>query len=143
MYTRQVTCTRNFSYEPKTGSCYNLVPMMATRSPARLSKSLRCTLPFCRSSCSLRATADKLSLISRTYTSGHGGTPSSLLTSALNQKQATSRLSKEDSVGPFQLGISQATLRRGERAKKWSELSVGGKGKAYSTSLLPADSHMF
>lgn len=98
--------------------------MMSTRLLAtRLSRSL--------------PTAEELSLISRSYANGHGGTPSSLLTSALDQKQRTSHsANKDDSVGPFQLGISQAALRRGEKVKKWSELSVGGKGKSCSTSLL-------
>ncbi|KIJ68678.1 hypothetical protein HYDPIDRAFT_173342 [Hydnomerulius pinastri MD-312] len=36
-------------------------------------------------------------------------------------------MSREDSVGPFQLGISQGSLKRGEKVKKWSELSTGGK----------------
>jgi hypothetical protein len=35
---------------------------------------------------------------------------------------------RPDSVGPFQLGISHQGLRNGEKAKKWSELSTGGKG---------------
>ncbi|KAF9243861.1 TIM21-domain-containing protein [Melanogaster broomeanus] len=34
---------------------------------------------------------------------------------------------REESVGPFQLGLSQAPLKRGEKVKKWSELSTGGK----------------
>ncbi|KAH7927361.1 hypothetical protein BV22DRAFT_974095, partial [Leucogyrophana mollusca] len=34
---------------------------------------------------------------------------------------------RDDSVGPFQLGLSQASLNRGEKVKKWSELSTGGK----------------
>ncbi|KAF8140007.1 TIM21-domain-containing protein [Boletus edulis] len=50
-----------------------------------------------------------------------------MLSSALDQKQRTSHSSRVDSVGPFQLGISQAALKRGEKAKRWSELSVSGK----------------
>ncbi|KAG8220038.1 TIM21-domain-containing protein [Butyriboletus roseoflavus] len=88
---------------------------MSTVSLARLSRPLCCAQP-----------ARSRWVTSRTYTSGQS-TPSSLLTSALDQKQRTSHSSREDSVGPFQLGISQAALRRGEKAKKWSELSVGGK----------------
>ncbi|KIK99759.1 hypothetical protein PAXRUDRAFT_131328 [Paxillus rubicundulus Ve08.2h10] len=67
----------------------------------------------------------------RTTTRRHGihrdASAPSLLTSALDQKQRTSQLNREDAVGPFQIGISQASLRRGEKAKKWSELSAGGK----------------
>ncbi|TFK41318.1 TIM21-domain-containing protein [Crucibulum laeve] len=33
---------------------------------------------------------------------------------------------RNDSVGPFQLGLSQAA-RQGEKVQKWSELSAGGK----------------
>jgi hypothetical protein len=33
-------------------------------------------------------------------------------------------------VGPFQLGISPESLR-GSKAKQWSELSAGGKGKMF------------
>jgi len=95
---------------------------MSTISIARLSRPLRCIQPLCgpaRSSFTHWITF-------RTYASGQG-TPSSLLSSALDQKQRTSHSSREDSVGPFQLGISQAALKRGEKAKRWSELSVGGK----------------
>ncbi|KAF8887979.1 TIM21-domain-containing protein [Gymnopilus junonius] len=34
---------------------------------------------------------------------------------------------KHDHVGPFQLGLSQSTLRKQEKIPKWSELSTGGK----------------
>ncbi|KAF9229589.1 hypothetical protein BS17DRAFT_689985 [Gyrodon lividus] len=76
-------------------------------------------------------TQNELSALQRNTTRGYAlhrdASASSLLTSALDQKQRTSQLNREDSVGPFQLGISQASLRRGEKAKKWSELSTGGK----------------
>ncbi|KAG9314595.1 TIM21-domain-containing protein [Chiua virens] len=97
-------------------------------SSACISRPFRCAQPLHGHANSFDA--HKLSLTRwatlRTYTSSQS-TPSSLLTSALDQKQRTSYSSKEDSVGPFQLGISQAALRRGEKARKWSELSVGGK----------------
>jgi len=35
---------------------------------------------------------------------------------------------KHENVGPFQLGLSPSSLRRGEKVKKWSELSTSGKG---------------
>ena len=95
----------------------------------RLSRPLRCVSPLCRSTPS-PPTTNVLFLL-RTYTNIHHSTPSSLLTSALDQKQRAS--GREDSVGPFQLGISQAALRRGEKAKKWSELTVGGKRKSCLT----------
>ena len=57
--------------------------------------------------------------------SGSRPTAASLLSNTLDQKQRAAR--REDSAGPFQLGI---TPPRGDEApeKKWSELSVGGKG---------------
>ncbi|KIM67042.1 hypothetical protein SCLCIDRAFT_1210510 [Scleroderma citrinum Foug A] len=63
----------------------------------------------------------------RRYSTGRNIPPSSLLTSALNQKQHSANLQREESVGPFQLGISQANLQRGERTKRWSDLSTAGK----------------
>lgn len=54
-----------------------------------------------------------------------GSTDSSLL-----KKTTSSRPSehKHDHVGPFQLGLSPASLRQGEKIPKWSELSTSGKG---------------
>ncbi|KAL4069433.1 TIM21-domain-containing protein [Scleroderma citrinum] len=63
----------------------------------------------------------------RRYATHRNIPSSSLLTSALNQQQHSANLQREDSVGPFQLGISQASLKRGERVKRWSELSTSGK----------------
>ena len=59
-----------------------------------------------------------------------GVTSSSLLSRALNQKQRGVR--REDSVGPFQLGVSPPSSDKGT-TKKWSELSPRGKGQ----SILP------
>jgi len=53
-----------------------------------------------------------------------GVSSSSLLSQALDQKQRGSR--REDSVGPFQLGLSQPSSGQGTQ-KKWSELSPKGK----------------
>ncbi|KAF5356024.1 hypothetical protein D9756_004200 [Leucocoprinus leucothites] len=50
--------------------------------------------------------------------------------SPLSQSLDTGRSrssARPESIGPFQLGISQQALRSGEKAKKWSELSTGGK----------------
>jgi import inner membrane translocase subunit TIM21 len=56
---------------------------------------------------------------------------SSLLSQALDQKQRGAR--REDSVGPFQLGLSQPSFSEGT-AKKWSELSPKGKGQSSTAS---------
>jgi mitochondrial import inner membrane translocase subunit TIM21 len=56
-----------------------------------------------------------------------GLSTSSLLSQALDQKQRGAR--REDTVGPFQLGLSQPSLNKGT-AKKWSELSPKGKGRS-------------
>jgi hypothetical protein len=58
---------------------------------------------------------------------------SSLLSQALDQKQRGAR--REDTVGPFQLGLSRPSFNEGT-AKKWSELSPKGKGRSIS---LPND----
>jgi len=62
---------------------------------------------------------------SRKYATHRDPLPSSLLTSALDQKQRGPQ--RDESVGPFQLGM-QPSIRHGEKVKKWSELSTGGKG---------------
>ncbi|EPQ61441.1 hypothetical protein GLOTRDRAFT_124721 [Gloeophyllum trabeum ATCC 11539] len=62
--------------------------------------------------------------------------PSSLLSQALDQRQRAAR--REDSVGPFQLGIVPPTPDEVDNVKKWSELSAGGKvarATARTTSL--------
>lgn len=56
---------------------------------------------------------------------------SSLLSHALDQKRRAAM--REDSVGPFQLGLIPPTPQDGGNTKKWSELSAGGKG----TSSMP------
>jgi hypothetical protein len=58
-----------------------------------------------------------------------------VLSSSLDTKQrGNPRV--HDSVGPFQLGVSQAALRNGERVKKWSELSTKGKGELHSARFV-------
>lgn len=49
----------------------------------------------------------------------------SLLSHSLDTNRSEA---KHDTVGPFQLGLSQTALRKGEKVPKWSELSTGGKG---------------
>jgi hypothetical protein len=55
---------------------------------------------------------------------------SSLLSQALDQKERGPR--REDSVGPFQLGLSRPSFDNGT-AKKWSELSPKGKGQSLNS----------
>ena len=38
---------------------------------------------------------------------------------------------KHESVGPFQLGLSQQALRTGKKVPKWSELDTKGKGRCH------------
>ncbi|PIL29633.1 hypothetical protein GSI_08270 [Ganoderma sinense ZZ0214-1] len=56
---------------------------------------------------------------------GSKPTAASLLSSALDQKQRAAR--REDSAGPFTLGIVPPRPDEVKPEKKWSELSVGGK----------------
>ena len=51
---------------------------------------------------------------------------SSLLSQALDQKRRAA--GREDSVGPFQLGLIPPTPQDAGDRKKWSELNAGGKG---------------
>jgi len=57
------------------------------------------------------------------------GEKSQLLSESLDTKRRSE--AKHEHVGPFQLGLSASTLRNGEKVKKWSELSTGGKGASY------------
>lgn len=75
-----------------------------------------------------RSRPTSLQACSRRFATHKDPLPSSLLTSALDQKQRNSQ-GRDESVGPFQLGM-QPGLRHGEKVKKWSELSTGGKGNA-------------
>ncbi|KAI0336099.1 hypothetical protein GY45DRAFT_1239133 [Cubamyces sp. BRFM 1775] len=52
-------------------------------------------------------------------------TAASLLSNALDQRQRAAR--RDDSAGPFQLGITPPRADEVPPEKKWSELSVGGK----------------
>ena len=54
------------------------------------------------------------------------GDRSQLLSESLDTRQRSE--AKQDHVGPFPLGLSPSTLRKGEKVQKWSELSTGGKG---------------
>ncbi|KAG1755006.1 TIM21-domain-containing protein [Suillus paluster] len=74
-----------------------------------------------------RHRSSALGVCRRTFVTHQDAASSSLLSSALDQKQRASRLNREDSVGPFTLGLSQASLKQGKKVKQWSELSTGGK----------------
>ena len=63
--------------------------------------------------------------------------PGSLLSHSLDTNRSEA---KHDTVGPFQLGLSQTALRKGEKVPKWSELSTGGKG-VYLQPLKVTDSY--
>lgn len=65
---------------------------------------------------------------------GSKPTAASLLSSALDQKQRAAR--REDSAGPFTLGIVPPRSDEVKPEKKWSELSVGGKGVSHLCSAL-------
>jgi import inner membrane translocase subunit TIM21 len=56
------------------------------------------------------------------------GQKSQLLSESLDGQQKRTSGPKHDTVGPFQLGLSQQALRKEKPLKKWSELSTGGKG---------------
>lgn len=65
----------------------------------------------------------------RGYATHHNSGASSLLSQALDQKQRASEHDVRESIGPIPLGMARPSLRAGEKVKKWSELSTGGKCK--------------
>jgi hypothetical protein len=67
-----------------------------------------------------------VALVARKYATHRDQLPSSLLTNVLDQKAGSTQ--REDSVGPFQLGLGQPSFGKDEKVRKWSELSTGGKG---------------
>jgi len=52
---------------------------------------------------------------------------SSTLSHSLDTQRPGPSIPARDTVGPFQLGLSADALKQGKKAKKWSELSAGGK----------------
>jgi len=74
----------------------------------------------------------------RRYATHRDPLPSSLLTAALDQKQRGAQ--RDESVGPFQLGV-QPSIWHGEKVKKWSDLSTGGKGVVYFVFMPFFDAH--
>ena len=63
----------------------------------------------------------------RGYVTHRNSGASSLLSQALDQKQRASEHDVRESIGPIPLGMARPSLRAGEKVKKWSELSTGGK----------------
>ncbi|KAF8624800.1 hypothetical protein AX15_005689 [Amanita polypyramis BW_CC] len=49
------------------------------------------------------------------------------LSHSLDTQRSGPSMPVRDTVGPFQLGISEASLKQGAKVKKWSQLSAGGK----------------
>ena len=101
---------------------------------------------LCRSSVtpSRLPTTSRLRVIVQTYAtqaelrtnataSGSKPTAASLLSSALDQKQRAAR--REDSAGPFTLGITPPRPDEVKPEKKWSELSVGEKGTSHQLNV--------
>ncbi|KAF8078291.1 TIM21-domain-containing protein [Lyophyllum atratum] len=67
----------------------------------------------------------RASTLSRRKYATNRDTDASPLSQSLDTKQRA--VPRGDSVGPFQLGLAQSSLKKGERVHKWSELSTGGK----------------
>ncbi|KAM6497970.1 TIM21 domain containing protein [Amanita muscaria] len=57
----------------------------------------------------------------------HRDTGPSGFSHSLDTQQPGASIPVRDTVGPFQLGISQDSLQQGKKVKKWSELGTGGK----------------
>ncbi|KAJ3576127.1 hypothetical protein NP233_g627 [Leucocoprinus birnbaumii] len=95
-------------------------------SSSLLRTSLRCSRSFARAGSPLKCLSPRI----RKLTTHRGNINLDNQQSPLSQSLDTGRTrssARPESVGPFQLGISQQALRNGEKAKKWSELSTGGK----------------
>lgn len=78
----------------------------------------------------------------RPHATHRDAVPSSLLSQALDQKQKATR--RNDSVGPFTLGMVQPSMGDDVKVKKWSQLSAGGKGESIihcSYSFNPTRKH--
>ncbi|KAG6829292.1 hypothetical protein H0H92_005046 [Tricholoma furcatifolium] len=71
----------------------------------------------------LRVIIEAASARTRAYAT-HNETPSPL-SQALDTKHRA--VPRADTVGPFRLGATPTSLKRGERIQKWSELSTTGK----------------
>jgi mitochondrial import inner membrane translocase subunit TIM21 len=93
-------------------------------------------LSHCLAHSRLPCSSDKFILHLRKFATHRDHVPSSLLSNVLDQKQRSAH--REDSVGPFQLGLVQPTFGPGEKPQpKWSELSTSGKGMLYPSGENP------
>lgn len=107
---------------------WTYLPSLLIAMSVRLVNTVLCRSGQSLSACTTRPKPRSTFLQSRRRFATHRDPlPSSLLTSALDQKQRNSTQGRNDSVGPFALGV-QPSFRQGEKVKKWSELSTGGKG---------------
>jgi import inner membrane translocase subunit TIM21 len=89
-------------------------PLPPTRCMGHLWRLSQSSAPFSAVQCRRYAT--------------HRGTGAPAFSHPLDTQQTGPSIPVRDTVGPFQLGISQDSLRRGEKVKNWSELSARGKG---------------
>ena len=80
------------------------------------------------------ANSRRASSIVRCYATHRGSLDSSPLSQSLDQNRGTTPRSR-DSVGPFQLGLSQPSAVY-EEVKPWSELSKTGKGQRTQTIFM-------
>ena len=87
-----------------------------------MSATRQCLLRPTTSRISSRVAVSKFA-VNRAYAT-HRNNASDLLSQTLDVKRGTRR---EDTVGPFVLGVPPSKQGAGN-AKKWSELSTGGKG---------------
>ncbi|XP_006454739.1 hypothetical protein AGABI2DRAFT_215207 [Agaricus bisporus var. bisporus H97] len=93
---------------------------------ALLRSSLPCTRSLYLTGFSLQCSRRQIRRFATHNKSVNLNQQPSYLSHSLDTKHANSS-TRHDSVGPFQIGISQQALRSGQKAKKWSELSAGGK----------------
>ncbi|TFK89761.1 hypothetical protein K466DRAFT_486161 [Polyporus arcularius HHB13444] len=95
----------------------------------RLCRSTAAPSRFPTTTCRLRVViqtyATQADLKTSSTASGSKPTAASLLSSALDQRQRAA--GREDTAGPFSLGITPPRPDEVKPEKKWSELSVGGK----------------
>ena len=88
------------------------------------------SVPSLRIVVSLRSYATHANINTSTSSAAGSSRPTaqSLLANALDQRQRAAR--REDSAGPFSLGITPPRPGEVKPEKKWSELSAAGKGSS-------------
>lgn len=129
---------------PRSPASTTLVHSMALSMPCRLLRAqIQCPTTFSRSlprrphrtltQIILTAHRRKYATHNQSQFDSTPGGPSSL-SASLDTKDRVGGRGSNDTVGPFQLGLSQASLRKQEKVPKWSELSTGGKGAFLSSA---------